>query len=129
VQLHWNCPAHLVVLATPRRFNLVVATDIVYVQESVLHLVAAMDTLADAERNVVLLGYQIRSPEAQEAFWNAVSTAFPVIEKVMWEHLDPDELAAVATIEPLSLAPPQSLLLFLLTTLLDLPSPGRVCLI
>ncbi|GJM89748.1 hypothetical protein PR202_ga05965 [Eleusine coracana subsp. coracana] len=89
-QLHWNCPAQLATLATPRRFDLVVAADVVYVQESVPHLIAAMDALADAERGVVLLGYQIRSPEAHQAFWNAVPTAFPVIEMVPREHLDPD---------------------------------------
>uniref|UniRef100_A0ACD5TDQ4 Uncharacterized protein n=1 Tax=Avena sativa TaxID=4498 RepID=A0ACD5TDQ4_AVESA len=89
-QLHWNCPAHLAQLASPRRFDLVVAADVVYVQESVPHLVAAMDSLADAERGIVLLGYQIRSPEAHQAFWDAVPAAFPVIEKVPREHLDPD---------------------------------------
>uniref|UniRef100_A0ACD5T7D8 Uncharacterized protein n=1 Tax=Avena sativa TaxID=4498 RepID=A0ACD5T7D8_AVESA len=89
-QLHWNCPAHLAQLASPRRFDLVVAADVVYVQESVPHLVAAMDSLADAERGIVLLGYQIRSPEAHQAFWEAVPAAFPVIEKVSREHLDPD---------------------------------------
>ncbi|GJN15226.1 hypothetical protein PR202_gb02120 [Eleusine coracana subsp. coracana] len=89
-QLHWNCPAQLAALATRRRFDLVVAADVVYVQESVPHLIAAMDALSDAERGVVLLGYQIRSPEAHQAFWNAVPTAFPVIEKVPREHLDPD---------------------------------------
>ncbi|XP_044957532.1 uncharacterized protein LOC123408502 [Hordeum vulgare subsp. vulgare] len=89
-QLHWNCPAHLAQLAAPCRYDLVVAADVVYVQESVPHLVAAMDALADAERCVVLLGYQIRSPEAHQAFWDAVSAAFPVIEKVPREHLDPE---------------------------------------
>jgi protein N-lysine methyltransferase METTL21D len=89
-QLHWNCPAQLAALAAPRRFDLVAAADVVYVQESVPHLIAAMDALADAERGVVLLGYQMRSPEAHEAFWSAVPTAFPVIEKVPREHLDPD---------------------------------------
>ncbi|VAH10554.1 unnamed protein product [Triticum turgidum subsp. durum] len=49
-----------------------------------------MDALADAERGVVLLGYQIRSPEAHQAFWDAVPAAFPVIEKVSREHLDPE---------------------------------------
>ncbi|KAJ1264081.1 hypothetical protein BS78_09G235400 [Paspalum vaginatum] len=88
-QLHWNCPAHLATLATPRRFDLVVAADVVYVQESVPHLIAAMDALADAERGVVLLGYQIRSPEAHQVFWDSVTAAFPVIEKVARVHLDP----------------------------------------
>jgi len=89
-QVHWNCPAHLARLATPRRFDLVVAADVIYVQESVPHLIAAMDALADAERGVVLLGYQIRSPEAHQAFWDSVPAAFPVIEKVAREHLDPE---------------------------------------
>ncbi|KAI5012318.1 hypothetical protein ZWY2020_024452 [Hordeum vulgare] len=53
------------------------------------HFVTAMDALANAERSVVLLGYQIRSPEAHQAFWNAVPSAFSVIEKVSLEHLDP----------------------------------------
>ncbi|KAE8775654.1 protein N-lysine methyltransferase METTL21A [Hordeum vulgare] len=88
--LHWNYPAHLDQLAAPRRYDLVVATDVVYVQEPVPHLVTAMDALADAERSVVLLGYQIRSPEAHQAFWDAVPAAFPVIEKVPREHLDPE---------------------------------------
>ncbi|XP_044974166.1 uncharacterized protein LOC123442151 [Hordeum vulgare subsp. vulgare] len=89
-QLHWNYPAHLAQLAAPRRYDLVVATDVVYVQEPVPHLIAAMDALADDERGVVLLGYQIRSPEAHQAFWDAVPAAFPVIEKVPQEHLDPE---------------------------------------
>ncbi|KAI4980253.1 hypothetical protein ZWY2020_020738 [Hordeum vulgare] len=89
-QLHWNYPAHLAQLAAPRRYDLVVATDVVYVQEPVPHLIAAMDALADDERGVVLLGYQIRSPEAHQAFWDAVPAAFPVIEKVRREHLDPE---------------------------------------
>ncbi|XP_044955222.1 uncharacterized protein LOC123405692 [Hordeum vulgare subsp. vulgare] len=87
-QLHWNFPAHLAQLAAPRRYDLVVAADVVYVQESVPHLVATMDALADAEHGVVLLGYQIRSPEAHQAFSDAVPAAFPVIEKVPREHLD-----------------------------------------
>ena len=49
-----------------------------------------MDALANVERSVVLLGYQIRSPEAHQAFWNAVPSAFPVIEKVSLERLDPE---------------------------------------
>jgi protein N-lysine methyltransferase METTL21D len=76
-QLHWNCPAHLAKLATPCRFDLVVAADVVYVQESVPHLIAAMDALADAERGVVLLGYPIRSPEAHQVFWETVPAVFP----------------------------------------------------
>jgi protein N-lysine methyltransferase METTL21D len=60
------------------------------VQESVPHLIAAMDALADAERGVVLLGYQIRSPEAHQVFWETVPAVFPVIEKVAREHLDPE---------------------------------------
>ncbi|KAE8818376.1 protein N-lysine methyltransferase METTL21A [Hordeum vulgare] len=68
-------------LAAPRLYDLVVAIDVVYVQEPVPHLIAAMDALADVERGVMLLGYQIRSPEAHQAFWDAVPAAFPVIEK------------------------------------------------
>ncbi|KAE8812645.1 protein N-lysine methyltransferase METTL21A [Hordeum vulgare] len=54
------------------------------------HFVTAMDALADTERSVVLLGYQIWSPQAHQAFWDAVPSVFPVIEKVSLEHLDPE---------------------------------------
>jgi hypothetical protein len=40
---------------------------VVYAQESVPHLIAAMDALADAEHGVVLLGYQIQSPANLDA--------------------------------------------------------------
>jgi protein N-lysine methyltransferase METTL21D len=72
-QLHWNCPAHLATLATPRRFDLVVAADVVYVQESVPHLIAAMDALADAdadadaERDVVYVQESVPDPVARGA--------------------------------------------------------------
>ncbi|KAJ4878224.1 S-adenosyl-L-methionine-dependent methyltransferases superfamily protein [Raphanus sativus] len=66
-------------------FDLVIAADVVYIEESVGQLVAAMESLMK-EDGAVLLGYQIRSPEADKLFWELCDAVFR-IEKVPHEHL------------------------------------------
>lgn len=66
-------------------FDLVIAADVVYIEESVGQLVAAMESLMK-EDGAVLLGYQIRSPEADKLFWELCDVVFR-IEKVPHEHL------------------------------------------
>ncbi|KAK8943467.1 hypothetical protein KSP40_PGU002853 [Platanthera guangdongensis] len=48
-----------------------------------------MDALV-ASHGAVLLGYQLRSPEAHRVFWDRCLETFPVIEKVPQEDLHPD---------------------------------------
>ncbi|XP_010919181.1 uncharacterized protein [Elaeis guineensis] len=86
-QLYWNNPAQIESLKPP--FDLVVAADVVYMEDSAAHLVTAMDALL-APDGVVLLGYQLRSPEAHRVFWERCQQVFPVIEKVPHEDLHPD---------------------------------------
>ncbi|KAK7272395.1 hypothetical protein RJT34_28961 [Clitoria ternatea] len=84
--LYWNNPSQIASLNPP--FDLVIATDVVYIEESVPSLVSAMETLV-SDDGVVLLGYQIRSPEAHKLFWELCDQVFDV-EKVPHEHLHPD---------------------------------------
>lgn len=84
--LYWNNPQQISALNPP--FDFVIATDVVYIRESVPSLVNAMETLV-SDDGVVLLGYQVRSPEAHELFWELCDKAFDV-EKVPHEHLHPD---------------------------------------
>ncbi|KAJ0252604.1 hypothetical protein HA466_0117810 [Hirschfeldia incana] len=69
-------------------FDLVIAADVVYIEDSVGQLVAAMEALMKDD-GVVLLGYQIRSPEADKLFWEMCGVVFE-IEKVPHEHLHPE---------------------------------------
>uniref|UniRef100_A0A5B7CF31 Uncharacterized protein n=1 Tax=Davidia involucrata TaxID=16924 RepID=A0A5B7CF31_DAVIN len=85
-QLYWTNPDHIKALAPP--FDLVIATDVVYIEESVGPLVSAMEALV-ADTGVVLLGYQLRSPEAHGLFWELCGRVFNV-EKVPHEHLHPE---------------------------------------
>src|SRR2546423_1261511 len=78
---------HLPQIVTPP-FNIVIAADVVYIEESVDHLVGAMLALV-ADDGVVLLGYQLRSPEADKKFWEVSREVFE-IEKVPHEDLHPD---------------------------------------
>ncbi|KAK4770178.1 hypothetical protein SAY87_030710 [Trapa incisa] len=84
--LCWNNPDQIKALNPP--FDVVFATDVVYIEESVRHLLSAMATLVKPE-GVVLLGYQVRSPEADKLFWELCDEAFHK-EKVPHEHLHPD---------------------------------------
>uniref|UniRef100_A0A1D1XVV3 Methyltransferase-like protein 21D n=1 Tax=Anthurium amnicola TaxID=1678845 RepID=A0A1D1XVV3_9ARAE len=85
-QLYWNNPAHIAALRPP--FDFVVAADVVYLEDSVPHLVSAMEALLGPD-GTVLLGYQLRSPEAHGLFWDLCHRSFSV-HKVPREHLHPD---------------------------------------
>ncbi|XP_058100591.1 uncharacterized protein LOC131245273 [Magnolia sinica] len=82
-QLYWNNHKQLAALNPP--FDFVIAADVVYLEDSAPHLVSAMEALV-APTGVVLLGYQLRSPEAHQLFWEMCERAFDV-EKVPHEHL------------------------------------------
>uniref|UniRef100_A0A2P2M066 Uncharacterized protein MANES_12G086100 n=1 Tax=Rhizophora mucronata TaxID=61149 RepID=A0A2P2M066_RHIMU len=84
--LYWNKQDQIKALNPP--FDIVIAADVVYIEDSARQLVGAMEALV-ADDGVVLLGYQLRSPEAHKLFWEMVGEAFEV-EKVPHEHLHPD---------------------------------------
>lgn len=84
--LYWNNQDQIQALNPP--FDFVVATDIVYIEESVDQLISAMEALL-AENGVVLLGYQLRSPEAHKLFWEISERVFD-IQKVPHEDLHPE---------------------------------------
>lgn len=52
-------------------------------------LVSTMEQLVKLD-GAVVLGYQVRSPEAHRLFWEVCGRVFPVIEKVPHEDLHPD---------------------------------------
>ncbi|XP_047332288.1 ribosomal lysine N-methyltransferase 5 [Impatiens glandulifera] len=85
-QLHWNKPDQIKSMGSP--FHLVIATDVVYIEETVGPLISSMETLV-ADGGAVLLGYQLRSPEAHVLFWEICERVFD-IEKVPHEHLHPE---------------------------------------
>ncbi|XP_004487193.1 uncharacterized protein [Cicer arietinum] len=84
--LYWNNNAQINALNPP--FDFIIAADVVYIEESVPSFVSALETLL-AQDGVVLLGYQIRSPEAHELFWELCGQVFD-IEKVPHEDLHPE---------------------------------------
>lgn len=84
--LYWNNSNQIAALRPP--YDVVLAADVVYIEESVGPLVHAMDALL-ADDGVVLLGYQVRSPEAHKLFWEICETVFE-IEKVPHQDLHPD---------------------------------------
>lgn len=84
--LCWNNPDQIKALNPP--FDVVFATDVVYIEESVRHLLSAMSALVKPD-GVVLLSYQLRSPEADKLFWELCDEAFEK-EKVPHEHLHPE---------------------------------------
>ncbi|KAI7730181.1 hypothetical protein M8C21_001586 [Ambrosia artemisiifolia] len=85
-QLNWNNSDQIKALKPP--FDVVIAADVVYIEESVAPLLAAMEAMV-SDSGVVLLGYQVRSPEAHALFWEQCHGIFNV-EKVPHEHLHPD---------------------------------------
>ncbi|RZC46605.1 hypothetical protein C5167_039554 [Papaver somniferum] len=85
-QLYWNNLDQIKTLNPP--FDFVIAADVVYIEESVGHLVSAMESLV-SDTGFVLLGYQIRSPEAHKLFWELCENVF-VIEKVPHDDLHPE---------------------------------------
>ncbi|KAK4255550.1 hypothetical protein QN277_008537 [Acacia crassicarpa] len=84
--LYWNNSDQIKALNPP--FDFVIATDVVYIEESVAQLVSAMEALL-ADNGVVLLGYQLRSPEAHKLFWELCEEVF-AIDKVPHDHLHPE---------------------------------------
>ncbi|XP_077249633.1 S-adenosyl-L-methionine-dependent methyltransferases superfamily protein [Tasmannia lanceolata] len=85
-QLYWNNNKQIEALNPP--FDFVIAADVVYLEDNVGHLVSAMEALL-APSGVVLLGYQLRSPEAHQLFWELCETVFTV-EKIPHQDLHPD---------------------------------------
>ncbi|XP_071691319.1 uncharacterized protein [Rutidosis leptorrhynchoides] len=85
-QLNWNNSNQIEALKPP--FDVVIAADVVYIEESVTPLLTTMKLLV-SDSGVVLLGYQIRSPEAHVLFWEQCDRIFDV-EKVPHEHLHPE---------------------------------------
>ena len=84
--LYWNNPAQIAALNPP--FDFVIATDVVYIEETVGPLISTMEALIGND-GVVLLGYQLRSPEADKLFWEMCDKAFQ-IEKIPHEDLHPE---------------------------------------
>ncbi|MQL90556.1 hypothetical protein Taro_023149 [Colocasia esculenta] len=85
-QLYWNNPEQIRALRPP--FDFIIAADVVYMEDSVGPLVSAMEALVSAA-GAVLLGYQVRSPEAHALFWELCERSFTV-HKVPREHLHPE---------------------------------------
>lgn len=85
-QLNWTNSDQIKALKPP--FDIVIAADVVYIEEYVAPLLAAMKQMV-SDSGVVLLGYQVRSPEAHEMFWEQCYRIFHV-EKVPHEHLHPE---------------------------------------
>ncbi|MBA0682719.1 hypothetical protein Goari_024413 [Gossypium aridum] len=84
--LYWNNKDQIRGVNPP--FDVVIAADVVYIEESVGHLVGAMEALV-SDDGVILFGYQLRSPEADKLFWEMCEKVF-VIEKVPHQDLHPD---------------------------------------
>ncbi|XWS54129.1 hypothetical protein CRYUN_Cryun10bG0062000 [Craigia yunnanensis] len=84
--LYWNNKDQIRAVNPP--FDVVIAADVVYIEESVGHLVGAMEALV-ADDGVILLGYQVRSPEADKLFWEMCEKVF-LIEKVPHQDLHAD---------------------------------------
>ncbi|XP_074296439.1 uncharacterized protein LOC141626640 [Silene latifolia] len=85
-QMYWANSTQMNALSPP--FNFVLAADVVYLEDTVKPLVETMFGLVKDD-GVVLLGYQIRCPEADVLFWEMVKEVFE-IEKVKKEDLHPD---------------------------------------
>lgn len=84
--MYWNDLEKIRGMNLP--FDFVIATDVVYIEESVSDLVRAMEILV-GENGVVLLGYQVRCPDADKRFWEMCGEVF-VVDKVPHEHLHPE---------------------------------------
>lgn len=84
--LYWNNRDQINSLNPP--FDYVIATDVVYIEETVAPLLSTMEALLKDD-GVVLLGYQLRSPEADKLFWELCDKAFD-IEKVPHQDLHPE---------------------------------------
>ncbi|KAI8014515.1 Protein-lysine methyltransferase METTL21D [Camellia lanceoleosa] len=84
--LYWTNSDQIKALSLP--FDLVIATDTVYIKDTVAPLVSSMEALI-GDTGTVLLGYQLRSPEAHHLFWEICSRVFD-IQKVPHWHLHPE---------------------------------------
>ncbi|KAL6137952.1 hypothetical protein ACLB2K_063241 [Fragaria x ananassa] len=84
--LHWNKADQIAALSPP--YDVVVATDVVYIEETVGPLISTLEAMVKDD-GIVLLGYQLRSPEAHKLFWEMCEGVF-VIEKVPHQDLHPD---------------------------------------
>ncbi|KAL3821445.1 hypothetical protein ACJIZ3_007350 [Penstemon smallii] len=85
-QFYWGNEEQMKLLKPP--FDFVIAADVVYLEETVAPLIESMEGLV-ADDGVVLLGYQLRSPEAHKLFWEMCVEVFEV-EKIPHEHLHPE---------------------------------------
>ncbi|PIN03791.1 putative N2,N2-dimethylguanosine tRNA methyltransferase [Handroanthus impetiginosus] len=85
-QFYWGNEEQIKLLKPP--FDFVFATDVVYLEETVAPLVKAMEGLM-ADDGVVMLSYQLRSPEAHKLFWEMCHDVFDV-ERIPHEHLHPE---------------------------------------
>ena len=81
-QLYWGNATQIAALKPP--FDFIIATDVVYLENIVEPLLSTFCALAGPS-SFILLGYQIRSPEAHELFWRLCPDLFHV-EKL------PDEI-------------------------------------
>ncbi|GAB2214873.1 hypothetical protein Droror1_Dr00019238 [Drosera rotundifolia] len=84
-RLYWGKKDQIEAVRPP--FDVVIAADVVYLEETVANLVETMEMLVK-ENGVVLLGYQVRSVEADRLFWEMCGRVFGVVEKVKKEDLD-----------------------------------------
>lgn len=85
-QLYWGNATQIAALKPP--FDVIIATDVIYLENIVEPLLSTFCALAGPS-SIILLGYQIRSPEAHELFWRLCPDLFHV-EKVPHEDLHPD---------------------------------------
>ncbi|KAI5068164.1 hypothetical protein GOP47_0016509 [Adiantum capillus-veneris] len=93
-QLYWGNATQIGALKPP--FDIIIATDVIYLENIVEPLLSTFCALAGPS-SVILLGYQLRSPEADELFWRLCPDLFHV-EKVPREDLHPDYAFAEADV-------------------------------
>ncbi|MCO5576865.1 hypothetical protein L7F22_030686 [Adiantum nelumboides] len=85
-QLYWGNSNQIAAFKPP--FDFIIATDVVYLENTVEPLISTFCALAGPS-SVILLGYQVRSLEADELFWRLCPELFHV-DKVPREDLHPD---------------------------------------
>ncbi|KAI8009218.1 hypothetical protein LOK49_LG07G00272 [Camellia lanceoleosa] len=64
-RLYWTNSNQIKALSPP--FDLVIPTDVVYIKDTIAPLISAMEALI-GDTGIVLLKYQLRSPEAHHLF-------------------------------------------------------------
>ncbi|XP_024543365.1 protein N-lysine methyltransferase METTL21A [Selaginella moellendorffii] len=85
-QLNWGNKQQIESLKPP--FDVVIAADVVYIENGVEPLLQTMGDVSGPD-SLILLGYQVRSPEAHELFWRLCPERFAV-DKVDRSQLHPD---------------------------------------